>query len=61
LKIIEGFQQAKVVLSRQGAAQKALEDDEREQVVRQIIKEVRRRGDAALFDYTEKFDGVRLT
>jgi histidinol dehydrogenase len=61
LKIIEGFQQAKLVLSRQGPAQKALEVDEREQVVRQIIEEVRRRGDAALFDYTEKFDGVKLS
>ena len=39
----------------------ALEGDEREQVVIQIIGEVQRRGDAALFDYTEKFDGVKLT
>ena len=61
MKIIEGFQQAKVVLSRQGPAQKTLEVDEREQAVRQIINEVRRRGDAAIFDYTEKFDGVKLT
>ena len=61
MKIIEGFQQAKLVLSRQGPAQQMFEVDDREQVVRQIIKEVRRRGDGALFDYTEKFDGVRLS
>lgn len=35
--------------------------DDREQVVRQIIDEVRRRGDAALLDYTQRFDGVKLT
>jgi histidinol dehydrogenase len=35
--------------------------DEREASVKQILEEVRRRGDAALFDFTEKFDGVRLT
>ena len=29
-------------------------------VVSEIIKDVRSRGDAALFDYTEKFDKVRL-
>jgi histidinol dehydrogenase len=34
--------------------------DEREQAVRQIIDEVRQRGDAALFDYTKKLDGVEL-
>jgi len=35
--------------------------DDREQVVRQIIEAVRRRGDAALFDYTRRFDGAKLT
>jgi len=35
--------------------------DEREQAVRQIIDDVRQRGDAALLDYTLKFDGVRLS
>jgi len=29
--------------------------------VRDILAEVKRRGDAALIDYTERFDGVRLT
>ncbi|MDQ3744443.1 MAG: histidinol dehydrogenase, partial [Acidobacteriota bacterium] len=28
--------------------------------VAEIIEEVRRRGDAALLDYTARFDGVRL-
>ncbi len=59
MKIIEGFQSAKAALSRQ--AKEAPDIDEREQVVRQIINEVRQRGDAALFDYTLKFDGVKLT
>ncbi|MFH1646661.1 MAG: histidinol dehydrogenase [Chloroflexota bacterium] len=59
MRIIEGFTAAKSALSRraQGALAGA---DEREQTVRQIIDDVRRRGDAALYDYTEKFDGVRL-
>ena len=61
MKIIKGFKAAKSALSRQGAAQGTLETDEREQTVRQIIDEVRRRGDAALRDYTLKFDGVKLT
>jgi histidinol dehydrogenase len=59
LKIIEGFKSAKAALSRQ--AKQAPDTDEREQTVRQIINEVRRRGDAALLDYTLKFDDVKLT
>jgi histidinol dehydrogenase len=60
LKIIVGFKRAKPVLSRQ-ALREAFGSDDQEQAVRQIISEVRERGDAALFDYTEKFDGVKLT
>jgi len=60
LKIIEGFKSAKLLLERQGPVKEAPDIDEREQTVRQIIEEVRRRGDAALFDYTQKFDGVKL-
>ena len=60
LKIIEGFKRAKPILSRQ-TSEEVLGSDEREQAVRQIIDEVRVRGDAALFDYTEKFDRVKLT
>jgi len=60
MKIIEGFKPAKSVLSRQ-APKELMGIDDREQAVRQIINEVRGRGDAALFDYTLKFDGVVLT
>ncbi len=35
--------------------------DEPEAAVRQIISEVRSRGDAALFDYTLKIDGIKLS
>ena len=60
MKIITGFEPAKAALSRQ-ASKDAFGGDDREQAVRQIIDEVRQRGDAALLDYTFKFDGVRLT
>lgn len=60
MKIIEGFEAAKSVLSRQAPAE-LLAVDDREQAVRQIIDEVGRRGDAALFEFTLKFDGVELT
>jgi histidinol dehydrogenase len=60
MKIIEGFNQAQAVLSRQ-PPQGAPATDDREQLVRQIVNDVRHRGDAALFEYTEKLDGVRLT
>ena len=42
-------------------AEESPESAERERVVRQIVDDVRQRGDAALYDYTEKFDGVKLT
>ena len=60
MRIIKGFKAARLALSRQGA-QKAFQTDASEPVVREIINGVRRRGDAALFDYTLKFDGVKLT
>lgn len=60
MRIIEGFKSAKSILSRQ-APREVFGGDDREQVVRQIIDEVRRRGDAALLDYTQRFDGVKLT
>jgi len=59
LKIIEGFQVAKSALSRQNAFE--FYDNDLEPVVRQIVDEVRDRGDAALVDYTLKFDGIKLT
>jgi len=74
LRTIEGFQTAKSALSRQPLAElysvapavkQRLEEmfgtEDPEQAVRQIIGEVGRRGDAALFDYTLKIDGVKLT
>ncbi len=61
MKIIKGFQQAKESLSRGGSSQQAFEADAREAEVRKWIEDVRRRGDAALRDYTLKFDGVKLS
>ena len=46
MKIVEGFTAARALLSRQAPAETP-GSDEREQVVRQIIREVRDRGDAA--------------
>lgn len=60
MKVIKGFKSARLVLARQAPVE-VLGGDEREQVVRQIIDEVHNRGDAALFDYTLKLDGVKLT
>jgi len=60
LKIIEGFASARAALSRQGFVGEKFEVDKRESAVREIIEEVRRRGDTALVDYTRKFDGVEL-
>ena len=59
MKIIEGFQVAKSALSRQNAFE--FYESDHEPVVRQIVDEVRDRGDAALVDYTLKFDGIKLT
>jgi len=74
LRIIEGFQPAKSVLSRQPGAEFPMASPalrqrikevfgaeiNPEQAVRQIINEVQTRGDAALYDYTLKIDGVKL-
>ncbi len=59
MKIIEGFEPLKSIMSRQGPSS-GFETDDREQAVREIIADVSRRGDAALLDYTQKFDGVKL-
>lgn len=61
MRIIEGFERAKSVLSRLAPTQEVAGFDEREPQVRQIIEEVRQRGDAALFEYTAKFDRAKLT
>jgi histidinol dehydrogenase len=59
MKIIEGYKQARPLLYRQGVAGPG-EDAAQEQAVRQIVADVRQCGDAALFDLTLKFDGVKL-
>jgi len=74
LIVIEGFSSAELALSRQAPAEfypvsPALKQrikemfgtDDPEQAVRQIVGEVRHRGDAALLDYTLKIDGIELT
>ena len=74
MKIIEGFAPAKSALSRQAMAEsypispalkRRLKElfgtEDPEQAVRQIIGEVRHKGDAALLDYTLKIDGIALT
>jgi histidinol dehydrogenase len=58
MKLIKGFEAAKQALSRQGA--QAFGADPREQTVREIIEGVRQRGDAAVKEYTQQFDGVKL-
>jgi histidinol dehydrogenase len=74
LIIIEGFEPAKSALSRQvpvesyplspelGQRLKELfGTDDPELAVRQIISEVRSRGDVALIEYTSRLDGVKLS
>jgi histidinol dehydrogenase len=73
LEIIEGFPRAKAALSRQVTAdsyqvspalRKKLREmfatEEPEAAVKQIISQVRSRGDKALIELTAKIDGVRL-
>jgi histidinol dehydrogenase len=60
MRIIEGYDAIKELLSRQ-VSQPGFGSDDRERAVKDIINDVRERGDAALLDLTEKFDGVRLT
>jgi len=74
LKVIKGFPSARSALSRQipdisysvspqlkQKMEKMFGTDDVEQVVRQIINEVKDRGDAALADLTLKIDGIKLT
>jgi histidinol dehydrogenase len=60
MRIVEGFESVKELLSRQVSLQ-GFGCDEKERAVREIIDDVRERGDAALYDFTGKFDGVKLT
>ncbi|MDP2931406.1 MAG: histidinol dehydrogenase [Chloroflexota bacterium] len=74
MEIIEGFETARFELSRQTptefypvspALKQRLKQmfgtEDPEQAVRQIIDQVRPRGDAALLDYTLKIDGIKLS
>lgn len=60
MKIIQGFDKAKPLFTRQGGPG-AKVNEELEKIVRQIVDDVRQQGDKALFSFTEKFDGVKLT
>jgi histidinol dehydrogenase len=73
LKIIKDYKEARSLLSREAAAadysitpalgkklKQMFGTEDAEQAVKQIISEVRRRGDAALFEYTLKLDQVKL-
>jgi histidinol dehydrogenase len=59
MKIIEGFNAARPLFTRQGGPG-AKVNEKLENTVRQIVDTVRRQGDKALREYTEKFDGVKL-
>jgi histidinol dehydrogenase len=59
LRIIEGLEATKAALSRRTSDE--FYQNELEPEVKQIIDEVRNRGDAALYDYTLKFDRVKLS
>ena len=59
MRIIKGYNAVREVLARQ-VSQRGLESGDKESTVRQIIADVREKGDAALLDYTVRFDGVRL-
>jgi len=58
MRIIEGYTAAKILLDRRAPKDLTYKQ---ELAVREIINNVRDRGDTALFEYTEKFDGARLS
>lgn len=60
MEIVSGYESVKELLSRRVSPQ-GFGDGERERAVRDIINSVRERGDAALFELTEKYDGVKLS
>jgi len=73
LKVVEGFNQAKLALSREivedsfavspslrQSLKKMFGTEDPESAVRQIVDMVKKNGDAALFDLTLKIDGIKL-
>ncbi len=59
MKIIEGFEKARPLFARQGGPGAKVEEA-LEKSVRQIVDGVRQQGDRALFEFTQKFDGINL-
>ncbi len=60
IQIVKGDRAARQACLRAIAARGAENNRNAEAAVSEILKNVRERGDAALREYTEKFDGVRL-
>ncbi len=58
MQTIRGLEAGREALSR--GVSFSLDTDDREQVVRRIINDVGSRGDTAVREYTQKFDGVAL-
>jgi len=58
MRLVEGFAAARAALERRVDP---LQDPAKEETVRQIIAEVQQRGDAAVLEFIERFDGVKLT
>ena len=56
MRVVRGVQPALAVIGERPAALA----ETRLEAVREVLRDVRARGDAALFDLTERFDGVRL-
>ena len=59
IKLYTGLDQAKKAIEA-SKEQSFSETSDISEVVRAIIEDVKKRKDAALYDYTEKFDGVKL-
>ncbi len=56
MQVLRGFDEAARVFANRGE----LPDAGARDTVLEILDDVRRRGDAAVRDYTERFDGARL-
>lgn len=59
MKIVQGYEAARKILSRQEKSSEIGNENQRK-AVEEIIAAVRTDGDAALFRYTEKLDGVKI-
>lgn len=61
MKVTELNEQTKIEVKKQFAGRSPIQFGEQEQTVKKITSAIREKGDAALFAYTEKFDGAVLT